>query len=159
MVSDPYGSFPYGWQSGNVGHYPDPWCDMASMAMPQTPAHALRWTEFIFLANGILRRALQRVVSYFITDVDVQGDIGEAEENQYKIFQHDKFGVQRILKVPACDYVTYGNSFSSVLRTFRRSLRCPKCKKAEFPFKVVKRTPVFGFSCSGHRFHARCPLC
>jgi len=51
--------------------FPDPFCDVASLSMPESIQTALRWVEYIMMANGVYRQAVDRVVSYFITDVEI----------------------------------------------------------------------------------------
>ena len=54
--------------------FPDPFCDVASLHMPETMSDALKWCEFIFMSNGVYRQACDRIVSYFITEIEVTGD-------------------------------------------------------------------------------------
>ena len=71
--------------SGQAGlmseQFPDPFLDMASLAMPETMMYALRWCEYIFMANGTYRQAVDRVLSYFITDIDI-ADSGDDEKEK-----------------------------------------------------------------------------
>ena len=69
-----YNSLGKGVQSDE--RFPDPFCDIASLSMPESIQTALRWTEYVMNANGPYRQAIDRVVSYFLTDVEVY-DIGE----------------------------------------------------------------------------------
>ena len=51
--------------------FPDPFCDIASLSMPESIQTALRWTEYVMNANGPYRQAIDRVVSYFITEIEI----------------------------------------------------------------------------------------
>jgi hypothetical protein len=53
--------------------------DMASLAVPQTMQYALRWCEFLAMSNGTYFRALDRVLSYLITDIELS-DVEDDEE-------------------------------------------------------------------------------
>jgi len=142
--------------------FPDPFCDMASLAMPETIQDALRWCEYILMANGPYRSAISRVISYFITDVEIvtTGDqkVGREEKQKYLDFLNDTIGIKEVLINVALDYLCYGNSFTSLLVPFRRYLSCPGCG-LELPLKKVYNTPDFAFSWSGFEFNAACPHC
>lgn len=142
--------------------FADPFCDMASLAMPDTIQDALRWCEYILMANGPYREALNRVISYFITDVKIQGQgdrrIGPEEKRKYEDFLNDTIGIKTVLHTVALDYLCYGNSFTSLIVPFRRYLACPSCG-LELPLKKVFNTPEFGFTWSSFNFHANCPHC
>lgn len=153
------------WQSGrNTEHFPDPFCDMASLSMPTTIQDALRWCEYILNANGPYREALNRVISYFLTDVEIvsaTGDhdsIGREEREKYLDFLNDTLGIRNILHTVALDFMSYGNSFTSLLVPFRRYLSCAQCG-FEAPLKRVYNTPEFAFGWNDFDFHASCPQC
>ena len=142
--------------------FPDPFCDVASLSMPESIQVALRWCEYIANANGPYREALNRVVSYFITDVEV-GDLGEntigrEEKEKYRVFLEDTLGIKNALHVVALDYLIYGNSFTSLLIPFRRYLSCKKCG-FEAPLRKVFNSSAFNFKWQEFQFHATCPQC
>jgi hypothetical protein len=142
--------------------FPDPFCDMASLSMPESIQTALRWTEYIMNANGVYRQAIDRVVSYFITDVEIY-DIGEnttgrEEKEKYQVFLEDTLKIRNVLHTIAMDYMTYGNSFTSLLLPFRRYLMCKRCG-FEMPFDKVYNSPQCAFKWQNFEFHATCPKC
>jgi hypothetical protein len=107
--------------------FPDPFCDVASLSMPESIQTALRWCEYIMNANGPYRQAVDRVVSYFITDVEI-GDFGEntvgrEEKEKFRVFLEETLGIKNALHSVAMDYLTYGNSFTSLIIPFRRYLQ------------------------------------
>lgn len=144
--------------------FPDPFCDVASTAMPQTIQDALRWCEYILMANGPYRSAVARIIAYFLTDVEIvsagDGDdrIGREEKQKYLDFLNDTLGIKSVLANVALDYLCYGNSFTSLLVPFRRYLTCPDCG-LELPLKKVYNSAVFNFSWSNFQFNATCPHC
>jgi hypothetical protein len=142
--------------------FPDPFCDVASLSMPESIQTALRWTEYIMNANGPYRQAIDRVVSYFITDVEIQ-DVGEnktgrEEKEKYETFLSDTLSIKNVLHSVGMDYMTYGNSFTSLLVPFRRYLFCPKCG-LEMPLDRVVNSDQCAFSWQNFQFHASCPKC
>jgi hypothetical protein len=132
---------------------------MASLAMPKSPQYALRWAEFIHSAQGVLRAACKRVLSYHITDVEIAGDrLGDDEKEKYEEFLSGPFDVLRCLHEVGGDAIIYGSSFTSVVSTFRRRLRCPKCF-SEWPLSTVRDYTDFHFEWTNFAFHATCPAC
>lgn len=142
--------------------FPDPFCDVASLSMPESIQTALRWCEYIMNANGPYRQAVDRVVSYFITDVEIKdaGDkkVGREEKEKYRIFLEETVGIRNVLHTVAMDYLTYGNSFTSLIVPFRRYLSCPSCD-LEMPLDKVMNSPQCAFKWQNFEFHATCPKC
>lgn len=143
--------------------FPDPFMDAASLAMPRTIYEALRWAEYLLLSQGTYREALSRVISYFITDVKIEGAdadqrLGREEREKYRAFLEETLGIKSVLYSVALDFVTYGNSFTSLYVPFRRSLACPKCG-VEAPLRKIAENPAFAFAWKDFSFHARCPSC
>lgn len=137
--------------------FPDPFLDMSSLAYPQTMQYALRWCEFIFMRNGTYRQAVDRVLSYFITDVEIT-DAEDEDKEQYEDFMRHELGIYKILHTVGMDYMCYGNAFITLMLPFRRWLYCPTCY-FEAPLRVVYNDPVFQFEWSNYEFHAYCPRC
>lgn len=160
------GGKPFGQYKYADDRFPDPFADMASLAMPETILDALRWCEYIVMANGPYRSAIARVISYFLTDIEIvsagggtgEDRIGREEKQKYLDFLNDTLGIKNVLGTVALDYICYGNSFTSLIVPFRRYLSCPQCA-LELPLKRVVNTPDFQFSWSGYDFGASCPHC
>ena len=140
--------------------FPSPWSDMASTAYPENPITMVRWAEYIASNNVTYRQAMSRVVAYFLTDIEIAGeDISDDEKDNYEDFLDNTLHVRRHLRAIGLDFLIYGNSFVSVLMKFKRSLRCPKCSRVEFPLDVIANDPKFNFIWSNFEFHATCPAC
>ncbi len=151
--------FATGTWSNNSEGFPDPFCDASSLSFPTTIQSALRWCEYIILNNGTYRQALDRRLSYFITDVDVTGEgLGDDEKKQWTNFYEEKLDYRNLCHIAGLDKETYGNGFFSVIPGFRRYLSCPKCYM-EAPLRTVYNTKEFRFKWSDFAFHAHCPRC
>lgn len=147
------------WTGLNSGQFPDPFFDYASMVMPETMQLALRWCEYIALSNGTYRQALDRILSYFITDIEVGGkDVGDDEKEQWKSFFEEDLDYRNVLHIAGLDCGVYGNGFISVLPSFRRYLSCPTCY-FEAPLRKIYNEPVFRFHWTNFEPHATCPKC
>lgn len=142
--------------------FPDPFCDVASLSMPESIQTALRWCEYIMNANGPYRQAIDRVVSYFITDVEIydlgEKDVGREEKEKFRTFLEETIGIKNTMHSIALDYLTYGNSFTSLLVPFRRYLSCPKCH-IELPLSRVHTMEACNFKWQNFEFHVTCPNC
>lgn len=137
--------------------FPDPWDDYSSLVMPETNIDALRWSEFIVMNTGPYRAAIDRLVSYFITDIDITGGTDE-ERDKYLSFCHDTLQLPAVLRVLGLDFLVYGNSFSSVIRPFRRLLSCRNCG-AQHPLSVIAENRNFNFRWEDYQFVATCAGC
>ena len=152
-------SSPYFGQSSSSGEgaFADPFNDAATQQMPTTMKSALWWSEYIWLINGTFRMAMKRVLSYFLTDIEISGEAGDAEKKNYKDKLNDDLGIMSFLSLALEDRLAYGNSFISVLLPFRRYLICPKTG-GMYPLSVVYNKPQFGFEFTGDfEFVATCP--
>jgi hypothetical protein len=143
--------------------FPDPFMDMASLAMPENVMYAHRWCEYLMFANGTYLRALDRVLAYFITDIEIVGKredgIDDKKRDQITAYLKDEVGILDEVHTGGLNYMVYGNDFSSVLVPFRRYLSCKKCH-LELPLKQVHENEnVFGFNFSNFEFNAHCPRC
>jgi hypothetical protein len=136
---------------------------MASLAMPKTNQDALQWCQYIAMAMGPYRAALSRVISYFLTDVEITAPngvdkVGREERDKYKDFLDNTLGIRNVLHIVALDLLIYGNSFTSVLLPFRRHLACKNCG-VEMPLSRIFNNPHMHFSWSNFEFNARCLNC
>ena len=66
--------------------FPDPFLDVASQNMPDTIRNALSWSEYIWNVFGTYRMSMERVVSYFLTDIEIAGDVSDDEKSKYTEF-------------------------------------------------------------------------
>lgn len=141
--------------------FPDPFFDMASLAMPQSNAEGLLWAEFLFHSDGTYREAARRTCAYFITDIEINGEDTEAEtRREYKEYLTDTLNIKRFTQQLGMDVQCYGISLFSVLQPFRRFLKCGrKDCSVEVPLEVAEGTPVFKFKWTNYEFHATCPRC
>ena len=153
------------WSSRLRGseHFPSPFLDMASLAMPEDIRTALKWCEYIFQANGTYRQAMERVISYFLTDVDVtalstQSQLGDDEKEKWSSFLTESIDILGAVQQIDRDRICYGNGFVSIIVPFRRYLVCPGCGIL-FPLREVYNNSKFRFRFEGYKFKAKCPGC
>lgn len=135
--------------------FADPFNDLATTQMPTTMKSALWWSEYIWTVMGTYRMAMERIVSYFITDLELGGDASDEEKVKYKDFLGQQLDILSFLSLMMRDRLCYGNAFSSVIVPFRRFLQCPKTGDM-YPLKVVYNNFNFDFT-GDFEFVATCP--
>lgn len=125
MISSPP---PAGFSGGNAprAHYPSPWLDYASFALPTSHEEVLWWSQYLWLMDGTYRSAMERVASHFLTIVDFP-DLDIEEENEWRYFFSNIFDYRSELLACAHDFLTYGNVFVSLYFPFVRIAKCPSC--------------------------------
>lgn len=143
--------------SGTADGFPNPFLDVATMSMPQGQRSVLYWAQYIHSIFGTYSNALERVISYFITDIEIHAT--NDEEEKWKEFLTETIGIKVVIQDLLRDRMCYGNAFASVIKPFKRFLRCPNCKSSIFSLKEVLENPVFGFEWKFPHFHATCPSC
>ena len=137
--------------------FPDPFLDVASQNMPETIRNALSWSEYIWNVFGTYRMSMERVVSYFLTDIEISGDVSDDEKSKYNEFLNDSLHIMDFLQNMMRDRMCYGNAFGSVLVPFRRFLLCPETGDL-YPLRVVYNNPRFKFNWNEKfEFVATCP--
>jgi len=148
---------PY-WKTGSGDQqFPDPFQDVASQNMPTTMKNTLWWSEYIWGVFGTYRMAMERIISYFLTDIDVTGDISDEEKKKWIKYLNDTVGVMEFLQSMMRDRMCYGNSFCSIIVPFRRFLMSPKTGDL-YPLKEVYNNNSFNFKWSSDfEFIATCP--
>lgn len=147
--------------------FPSPWMDLASASMPTNLKDALKWCEFIYQNNGTYRMAMERIISYFLTDVelgsmDPRDSLGDDEGEKWSNFLDDTVGILGIIQNMDRDRSCYGNAFASINVPFKRLLHCPQCG-AGFPLDVVadpSYADTFNYRFTDtFKFYAQCPKC
>jgi hypothetical protein len=135
--------------------FADPFNDYATTQMPTTMRSALWWSEYIWQVQGTYRMAMERIVSYFLTDIELGGEASDDEKKKYKEFLDEQLYALNFLGQVMRDRLCYGNAFASVVVPFRRYLQCPKTGDM-YPLKVAYYNFDFKFN-DQFEFVATCP--
>ena len=117
--------FPYSYQSESF-LFPAPWHDPVKYRAPRSIRDVFYWAEYIVLSNQLLNAALQRLVSYFITDIEVL-DAEVKEQEKIKNYLYDKLAIESVLFNIGMDYLTYGNVFLTIHFPINKYVSCPNC--------------------------------
>lgn len=138
--------------------FANPFLDMAAAHSPNSFRNVLYWAEFIYSRFGTYAMAMERIISYFITDVELD-NASEDEGGKWKDFLLKPLDIKTTIQSLLRDRMTYGNAFASLIVPFKRFLGCPRCGNF-WTLKEVYNNPVFKFNFSAScEFVATCPGC
>jgi hypothetical protein len=87
--------------------YPNPFCDIASFYTPNNLSDAFEYMEFLFLTMPPFMAVTNRVVSYFLTDIEVN-DVSDDVRDKYEDIFDDKLHMIQRLQDIGKDYFCFG---------------------------------------------------
>lgn len=142
------------WASrSGASKFPNPFCDIASFYTPQSLFEAFSWVEYLFMTMVPFSSVVNRVVSYFLTDLDF-GGVDDDVRTDYEDVFNKRMRIMAALQEVGRDYYCYGNAFVSVLLPFNRFLECPECHT-----RYHIATLSYTFDSKNCSFSAVCPKC
>ena len=125
----------------------------ARLTLPSTVEELFDWGEFMWNRCGEYSQAINKIITYFLIDVEVTGSAGHSVKLKYKDYLKEDLNIMKISYDIGKDIFVYGNSFVSLHPSFSRTLHCPKCS-ASFP--ISKVTYEFG---EDMKFKGECLAC
>lgn len=131
--------------------FPDPFMDYSGMHTPRNLRSMLRWCEQFWARNGTYRMALERVVAYFLTKIEIL-DVSDETKKNYEDFLNNTFKATSVMQLVGLDSMFYGNSFTSQFVPFRRHLRCSCCS-------LDRPISQMAYTYRDSKFFAACPEC
>lgn len=133
--------------------FPDPFFDYATTQMPRSIYDVLWYSQFLMMANGTLRGAAERVIGYFLTDIEVE-NAGNDEEDLDKKYLKSDMRILYHLAAIGWDRFTYGNAFPYLQEPFMRFLVCeaPGCR-------LVRAIGDVDYTWAGNAFCFKCVSC
>ena len=129
--------------------------------------HAIKFAHFLWKYDPTYQQAIQRVVSYFLTDIEFfdptyQGTLKDEDIRGYRELLENQLNLKHVLQQLLLNYCVYGNVIVSLLPPLRRMLQCPSCAMIH-PIGVITspENKVFNFKyhVSSVRFEATCSVC
>lgn len=137
----------------------DPFADLASINMPISTPAMLRHAEFFAVTNETLRAAYNRISAYFLTDVELTGDIGDDEVKKQKEYWRAN-GLYSFLHESGIALLVYGMQLTSVMMPFTRYLACPRCRAEYRCGEFVDPSQRKRYRFEWRRgYHGTCPAC
>ena len=142
------------WNSRpDANKYPNPFCDIASTYLPADLDESFEFCEQLMLTMPPFAAVVNRVVSYFLTDIEVD-DVSDDTRDKYEEFFDNQIHVIQALQDIGKDYFCYGNAFVSLYLPFQRYLRCDRCGTE---YNVEKMD--YRFDAENGKFFCECPKC
>lgn len=145
------------------GGFPSPFFDQATLHMPDQMRNALQYAEYVFCSNGTYRMAQERIIAYFLTDVDISsggGDKspGDDEREKWENFFETVLHVKTALALLDLDVACYGNGFATLVAPFKRFLVSSKTKTL-YAFREMAENEQFQlkYDASSNKFFAKDP--
>jgi hypothetical protein len=139
-----------GITQAGAGKYPNPFCDIASEYVPRDINWVLEWCEYLYMTMGTYRAAARRVVRYFLTEMQLEGE-SDSEREEYEDFLNKDLKIMQVMADVGDEYMVYGNVFLSVFFPFDRYLICPKCgtayRSTKIDYKFNKKDGTFSGHC------------
>ena len=122
------------------------------VSLPANIEQMFDWGEWLWLRCGEYSKAVDKLINYFLVDVEVLGDVGYATKKKYSKYLLKDLKIMERSYTLGRDLFTYGNAFASMLTPFVRTLHCPKCGSS-FPSERVD------YTLSAGKFKGRCLKC
>jgi len=144
-------------QFDGVAPFADPFTDLASVVMPMSVPAMFRHAEFFANADSTLRGAYERIAAYFLTDIVVEGELGEDERKNQKQYLIDRAGVIPFLFEHSLNLLVYGNAYLTVTLAFTRYVRCPRCT-TQYRLTEFQKNPKCEYRWSSG-IHGKCYAC
>ena len=87
--------------------FPNPFCDIASAYIPTNLSDALEWMEYLMLTTPPFMAVVNRVVSYFLTNIDIDDASDDVKEKYEKLFDQKLHLIQGLQDIGK-DYFCFG---------------------------------------------------
>jgi len=134
-----------------------PFDSLAREVYPRTIHEAFAWAEEMWMHHGLYSQAIRKAVRYFMTELEIEGeDVDNSARQKYLAKVKTMFDVLEELATVGDDYMSFGNSFTSVHTPFTRSLIC---KGTDCGFKAPLREMKPYFRFENGEFKGKCPIC
>ena len=111
------------------------------LALPTTVNELFDWGEWMWMKCGEYSQAINKIISYFLVDIEITGVKGHDVKVKYKDYLKEDLKIMQKSYIVSKDIFTYGNCFLSFYVPINRTLHCPKCHAA---FPIQRVTYEFG---------------
>ena len=142
---------------------PNPFRTYSNFVYPRTMKDVLIWAQYLWERNAQYRTSLQKVVSYFVSDVTViqenqNNEVDNDAVNQFKELLTDTYDILPQVLQFGEELAAMGNVFLSMERVFTRELLCPTigCGWSQRLKNLVKGRD---YEWNGAEFTGVCPRC
>jgi len=136
-----------------VGNYGNILNTYSNDALPETVEEVFRWGELLWLQCGDYTQAVNKTIRYFLTEINISGDINYKVREKYKSYFMKDLKILDKAYLVGRDLFMYGNAMLSHYDPFTRTLVCSKCSSS-FPIENIE------YAFSQHSgFEGKCLAC
>lgn len=142
---------------------PNPFRTYSNYIFPRTMKDVLDWASYLWERNPAYKNAIQKVVSYFVSDITVTQDVRDnavdtASVENFKKMLVDDYGALQLVLQFGEELAAMGNVFLSAERVFTRELACPT-PGCGWQMRLHKLRKGHEYDWDGTKFHGKCPAC
>lgn len=105
--NNPFGGIDSYGARADAYKYPNPFCDIASVYIPTNLNSAFEWMEYLMLSMPPFMSVINRVVSYFLTDIEVNDVADDVRDKYIKVFSDELHLIQKLQDIGK-DYFCFG---------------------------------------------------
>lgn len=105
--------------------YPTPFFDPIAMQTVADPKILMQWSRFFYDSHPIIHAAINKMVSYPITDFIFDTTDPKLKANYEAVFK--TLNVRSLMVRAGLDYQVCGNAYMSFIMPFKRMFKCPEC--------------------------------
>jgi len=132
-----------------------PFSKLTRRVYPRTIRECFAWAEELWMHHGMYSQSISTAVRYFMTELDIEGDdLQFSDRKKYIDAINKNFDVLEDLATVGDEYMSFGNSFTSMHRPFQRQLVCRSCG-----FRAPLKHWLGHFRLEQGVFNGSCPLC
>ena len=154
---------PYSNNKKAKSGFPNPFRTYSNFVYPRTIKDVLDWATYLWERNAAYRSCIQKVVTYFISDITVTqqkvaDDVDTKVLDKFKQLLIDDYGLMTLLLQCGEELAALGNVFISAEYVFERMLLCPH---RDCNWQMYLNTLVKGrdYEWDGTHFIGTCPQC
>lgn len=142
---------------------PNPFRTYSNFVYPRTMKDVLVWASYLWERNASYRTSIQKVVSYFVSDIKVvQGDDSSTVDtdaiNAFKSLLVENYGMLQLVLQFGEELAAMGNVFVSAERVFTRELVCPT-DNCGWQMRLKSLRKGVDYNWDGRNFVGKCPKC
>lgn len=115
--------------------YGNPFASISNLWSPNSMLELFDLCEYLYKYNCTYRSAIERAARLFLTEFKYESENTKSTDFLRDYFENSNFK-DSLIDI-GIDYITYGNSFSTIFMPFKRMVKCQVCKN-EYPAEQVE---------------------
>lgn len=143
--------------------FPNPFRTYSNFVYPKTIKDVFIWATWLWERNAQYRQSINKVISYFISDVTVTQDVDDSKVDPdavdtFKDLLTDTYNILSFTLDAGLELAAMGNVFISAERIFSRELMCPE-EGCGWSMRLKQLRKGVDYEWTGEGFKGKCPHC